>query len=84
MVFLKMVRIFALILTLAAVGCVGVMFAGGITILADMLRGRNVPFDVLFGKIAEGRAWGLTGVSLFVVACLILWFTPDRAEKPGE
>jgi hypothetical protein len=60
------------------------MFARGAAILALLLRGERVLFDVLFDKIAQGRAWGIAGICLFVVACLLLWLTPDHRQQTLE
>jgi hypothetical protein len=71
----------ALALTLSSFVCFGVMFAQGGGVLIGSLRDDRLPFESAASRISEGRAWGITGIALFVSALVLLWFRPDRREE---
>lgn len=77
----RILRLLALSLVLGATLCVGVMFVGGLGIMFDMGRGGDLQFNAVAVRIGELRAWGLSGLGLFLLAVVLLWITPSRRDK---
>jgi len=74
-------RLIALSLFLGATLCVGVMFVGGLGIMFEMWQGGDLQFNAVAVRIGGLRAWGLTGIGLFLLAVFLLWITPGRRDK---